>query len=81
MRNIWSFPTAQDFAKVEEDFGTGKFVKYQICLWDLIEKPHTSFAAKVFIVVVTVFVVVVFVIVVFLIVVVVIIIIASIGTE
>ena len=35
------------FAKVEEDFGTGKFVKYQICLWDLIEKPHTSFAAKV----------------------------------
>ena len=33
--------------QVEEDFGTGKFVKYQICLWDLIEKPHTSFAAKV----------------------------------
>jgi len=33
--------------EVEEDFGTGKFVKYQICLWDLIEKPHTSFAAKV----------------------------------
>ena len=33
--------------EVEEDFGTGKFVKYQICLWDLIEKPHTSMAAKV----------------------------------
>ena len=33
--------------EVEEDFGTGKFVKYQICLWDLIEKPHTSLAAKV----------------------------------
>jgi len=33
--------------EVEEDFGTGKFVKYQICLWDLIEKPHTSTAAKV----------------------------------
>merc|ERR1711963_361445 len=25
--------------EVEEDFGTGKFVKYQICLWDLIENP------------------------------------------
>ena len=33
--------------QVEEDFGSGKFVKYQICLWDLIEKPHTSMAAKV----------------------------------
>ena len=31
----------------EEDFGDGKFAKYQKCLWDLIEKPHTSFAAKV----------------------------------
>jgi hypothetical protein len=31
----------------EEDFGTGKFAKYQRCLWDLIEKPHTSTAAKV----------------------------------
>ena len=30
-----------------EDFGTGKFVKYQICLWDLIEKPETSKAAQV----------------------------------
>ena len=33
--------------EVEEDFGTGKFAKYQRCLWDLIEKPHTSTAAKV----------------------------------
>ena len=33
--------------EVEEDFGTGKFAKYQKCLWDLIEKPHTSAAAKV----------------------------------
>jgi hypothetical protein len=32
--------------EVEEDFGTGKFAKYQRCLWDLIEKPHTSTAAK-----------------------------------
>ena len=31
----------------EEDFGDGKFAKYQKCLWDLIEKPHTSTAAKV----------------------------------
>ena len=33
--------------EVEEDFGTGKFAKYQKCLWDIIEKPHTSTAAKV----------------------------------
>lgn len=33
--------------EVEEDFGTGKFAKYQRCLWDLIEKPHTSTGAKV----------------------------------
>ena len=33
--------------EVEEDFGPGKFAKYQRCLWDLIEKPHTSTAAKV----------------------------------
>ncbi|QQP55529.1 Uncharacterized protein FKW44_008746, partial [Caligus rogercresseyi] len=32
--------------EVEEDFGDGKFAKYQRCLWDLIEKPHTSTAAK-----------------------------------
>merc|ERR1719510_2042481 len=33
--------------EVEEDFGPGKFAKYQKCLWDLIEKPHTSTAAKI----------------------------------
>lgn len=44
--------------QVEEDFGTGKFVKYQICLWDLIEKPHTSMAAKVISVISILFVVV-----------------------
>ena len=30
-----------------EDFGSGKFVKYQMCLWDLIEKPDTSKAASI----------------------------------
>ena len=44
--------------EVEEDFGDGKFVKYQRCLWDLIEKPHTSFAAKVISVISIAFVVV-----------------------
>ena len=44
--------------EVEEEFGTGKFVKYQICLWDLIEKPHTSMAAKVISVISIAFVVV-----------------------
>ena len=44
--------------EVEEDFGSGKFVKYQICLWDLIEKPHTSMAAKVISVISITFVVV-----------------------
>jgi len=29
----------------EEDFGTGKFAKYQKMMWDLIEKPDTSMAA------------------------------------
>ena len=29
-----------------EDFGTGKFVPYQKFLWDLLEKPDTSGAAK-----------------------------------
>ena len=29
-----------------EDFGTGYFAKYQKELWDLFEKPQTSFAAK-----------------------------------
>ena len=39
---------AQNVKKeVEEDFGDGKFATYQKCLWDLIEKPHTSTAAKV----------------------------------
>ncbi len=33
--------------EVEEDFGDGRFAKYQKCLWDLMEKPHTSTAAKV----------------------------------
>ena len=32
----------------EEDFGTGKFAKYQKMMWDLIEKPDTSKAAQVF---------------------------------
>ncbi len=31
----------------EEDFGEGKLAVYQKFLWDLIEKPDTSFAAKV----------------------------------
>jgi len=31
---------------VEDDFGEGKFAPYQKCLWDLMEKPDTSFAAK-----------------------------------
>jgi potassium voltage-gated channel Shab-related subfamily B member 1 len=44
--------------EVEEDFGDGKFVKYQKCLWDLIEKPHTSFAAKIISVISIAFVVV-----------------------
>jgi len=31
---------------VEEDFGAGRFAKYQKGLWDLMEKPDTSVAAK-----------------------------------
>lgn len=31
----------------EEDFGVGKFAKYQKMMWDLIEKPDTSRAAQV----------------------------------
>ena len=30
----------------EEDFGDGKFWKYQKCLWELMEKPDTSASAK-----------------------------------
>ena len=30
-----------------EDFGKGYFVKYQKCLWDLMEKPQSSLPAKV----------------------------------
>ncbi len=44
--------------EVEEDFGDGRFAKYQKCLWDLIEKPHTSTAAKVISVISITFVVV-----------------------
>ena len=31
----------------EEDFGQGRFASYRKWLWDLMEKPHTSTAAKV----------------------------------
>ena len=40
----------------EEDFGTGKFAKYQKMMWDLIEKPDTSRAAQVILVLSTIFV-------------------------
>ena len=30
----------------EDDFGDGKFCKYQKCLWELMEKPDTSVSAK-----------------------------------
>lgn len=40
----------------EEDFGTGKFAKYQKMMWDLIEKPDTSRAAQIISVLSTVFV-------------------------
>ena len=32
---------------VEDEFGDGKFARYQKCLWDLMEKPDTSKASKV----------------------------------
>ena len=31
----------------EDDFGDGKFAKYQKMIWDLMEKPETSTAAQV----------------------------------
>ena len=31
----------------EDDFGTGKFAKYQKMIWDLMEKSETSWAAQV----------------------------------
>merc|ERR1719347_816079 len=40
----------------EEDFGTGKFAKYQKMIWDVIEKPDTSRAAQVISVLSTIFV-------------------------
>jgi len=40
----------------EEDFGPGKFAKYQKMMWDLIEKPETSMAANVISIMSTVFV-------------------------
>merc|ERR1719385_96485 len=40
----------------EEDFGTGKFAKYQKMMWDLIEKPDTSRAAQIISVLSTIFV-------------------------
>ena len=40
----------------EEDFGTGRFAKYQKMMWDLIEKPDTSRAAQVISVMSTIFV-------------------------
>ena len=44
------------FQDDEEDFGTGKFAKYQKIMWDLIEKPDTSTAASVISIMSTVFV-------------------------
>ena len=40
----------------EEDFGTGKFAKYQKMMWDVIEKPDTSRAAQVISILSTIFV-------------------------
>merc|ERR1719242_1891494 len=48
--------TAKLEMDVEEDFGTGRFVKYQKMMWDLIEKPDTSRAAQVISVLSTMFV-------------------------
>ncbi len=40
---------AKDLRKDDdvEEWGNGRCVHYQRFLWDLMEKPHTSFAAKV----------------------------------
>ncbi len=40
---------AKDLRKDDdtEEWGEGRCVHYQRFLWDLMEKPHTSFAAKV----------------------------------
>lgn len=37
----------QEEAEDEEDFGTGYFASYQKGLWDLFEKPQSSYSAKV----------------------------------
>ncbi|XP_046397029.1 uncharacterized protein LOC124163949 isoform X2 [Ischnura elegans] len=41
----------------EEDFGDGKCAQYQKCLWDLLEKPTTSIAARVIAVISILFIV------------------------
>ena len=33
-------------SNISQHFLSGKFSKYQACLWDLMEKPDTSLAAK-----------------------------------
>ena len=40
----------------EEDFGSGKFAKYQKAMWDLMEKPDTSRAPQIISVLSTAFV-------------------------
>ena len=35
------------FKEVEEDFGTGKFAKYQKAIWDLLEHSESSLPAEV----------------------------------
>ena len=34
-------------SELYEDFGTGYCASYQECLWNLFEKPNSSFPAKV----------------------------------
>ena len=50
--NVYCVPLKDD----EEDFGSGRFAKYQKMMWDLIEKPDTSRAAQVISVLSTMFV-------------------------